>query len=385
MSFLGGSLIKVMHIINSLESGGAEMTLARLVKNMDKTQFSNVVVSLRAEGFYGPIIRAEGITLYTLDQKTGIPSLSTLHRLYQIIKLERPDILQTWLYLSDVLGLIMAKMTCVPVVFWNIRCSDPHRGQFSLWRKTLHKCLAVLSRFPTGAVANSKAGIEYHSQLGYRPKSWEFIPNGFDTETLKPNPEKRNEWRTKLKITDDIIVIGLLARYDRLKDIPTFIQAASLLAKSMSNVQFCLVGTGMSQQNHELYDLLKNAEVTKLFHLVDRQKDIAGILSAFDIFSLSSISEGFPNVTAEAMACELPTIVTDVGDSLLIVGNTGMVVPPRSPEALAAAWAKVAALSPIDRSIMGQRARQRIVTSFPITKMSTQYESIYKRAKSDHL
>ena len=361
------------------------MTLAQLVKNMDKTQFSNVVVSLREDGFYGPIIRAEGITVYSLGQKTGILDLSALHRLYRIIKLEKPDILQTWLYFSDVLGLVMAKLTRIPRVFWNIRCSDPHRGQFSLRRKTLLKCLALLSRFPTGAIANSKAGIAYHSQLGYRPKSWEFIPNGFDTDILKPSPEKRNEWRKTLKIPNDVLVIGLIARYNRLKDLPTFIRAASLLAGSMSNVHFCLVGSGMSLENTELKELLKNTKVSHLFHLIERQKDIAGIFSVFDVFTLSSISEGFPNVTAEAMACGLPTVVTDAGDSILIVDDCGMVVPSQSPEALATAWAKVLSMSPGDRSIMGQKARQRIITAFPITKMSAQYESVYKRAKSNHL
>lgn len=378
-------MIKVMHIINGLESGGAEMTLTQLVQSMTKAQFTNVVVSLRDEGVYGPVMTSAGIPVYTLNIKSKIPTPTSLYRLYRIIRTEKPDIIQTWLYLADILGLVFGRLGGVQKVFWNIRCSDPHRGQFSLRRKTLHKCLALLSRFPTGAVANSKAGIAYHSRLGYRPKLWEFIPNGFDTDILKPSPEKRNEWRKTLKIPKDVLVIGLIARYNRLKDLPTFIQAASLLADSMSNVHFCLVGSGMSVQNQELDEILKKAKVTHLFHLMERQKDITGILSAFDIFTLSSISEGFPNVTAEAMACELPTVVTDAGDSLLLVGGAGIVVPARSPQALATAWAKVASMSPVDRSIMGQKARQRIIASFPLKKMSTQYESVYKRVKSNHL
>lgn len=100
--------------------------------------------------------------------------------------------------------------------------------------------------------------------------------------------------------------------------------------------------------------------------------------AGFDILCSSSISEGFSNAIAEAMACGVPCVVTDVGDSAEIVGDTGVVAPPRAPDVLANALATLLLLTPSERAILGKRARARIVARYQIATMVDRTSAVYQ-------
>jgi glycosyltransferase involved in cell wall biosynthesis len=107
-------------------------------------------------------------------------------------------------------------------------------------------------------------------------------------------------------------------------------------------------------------------------------------MAALDILSLSSaFGEGFPNAIGEAMACEVPCVVTDVGDSAEIVGDAGLVVPPRNPTAMAEAWETLLAKSPEERRVLGRAARERIARNFSLDVVTRQYEILYAGLKGD--
>ncbi|MDZ4159834.1 MAG: glycosyltransferase, partial [Anaerolineaceae bacterium] len=142
--------------------------------------------------------------------------------------------------------------------------------------------------------------------------------------------------------------------------------------------RFLLCGAGMVGKNAELVGLLHQAGVHNHFHLLDLRDEMISFYNALDLLSSSSASgEGFPQVVGEAMACGVPCVVTDVGDSALIVGGTGRVVPPCNPVALAAAWEEMLRMPPADRTRLGQTARQRIQENFSIEKIAGQYEALY--------
>lgn len=134
----------------------------------------------------------------------------------------------------------------------------------------------------------------------------------------------------------------------------------------------------MDEQNEQLMEWIEREQISDRIHLLGLRNDMNRVMSALDIFSSSSCGEGFPNVIGEAMACETPCVVTDVGDSALIVGDTGIVVKPSDPVALANAWATMIEKGEQHRKTLGKQARQRVLENFALKKIVQQYESLYQ-------
>lgn len=371
-------MIRVIHLITDLcLVGGAEMMLYKLLSYIDRSRFYNVVVSLTSESDLGNQIKALGIPVYYLDMAPGgQPGPGGIWRLWRILRRERPDILQTWLYLADMMGLMAGKLAGVPVILWNLRCSGINHSTRSAMGLGI---LAKLSGFPRGVVVNSAAGKRLHESLGYRPRRWKLIPNGFDLDRFSPDPLARSALRKELELPEDAMLVGLVARYDPLKDHATFLKAAGCLLKDygMQNVSFVLVGRGINRYNNDLIKCINSLSLDRNVFLLDERKDIEIVTSAFDVAVSSSYSEGFSNTIGEAMACGVPCVVTDVGDSANIVGDSGIAVPPQDHRALAEAWAKVLSLNDNERKALGQAARHRIASMFSIQSIVKQYEELY--------
>jgi glycosyltransferase involved in cell wall biosynthesis len=293
-------------------------------------------------------------------------------RLVLFLRRERPTILQTWLYHADLLGLLAAKLARVPVVAWNVRCTNL-RAQ----RGAAIRILARLSVCPQAVLVNSVAGRRFHESQGYHPRNWIHIPNGFDLEEFRPDPHARLKLRQELQLPEEALLIGLIARIDPLKDHTNFLQAADLLLQKYPRVHFVNVGFGADRQNRKLRCELEARGLSDRVHLLGERSDISHVMAALDILASSSSAEGFPNVVGEAMACGVPCVVTDVGDAALLVGDTGKVVPPRNPEALANAWAELIDLGPDGRRRLGEAARQRINEHFNLDTIVQHYERCY--------
>ena len=122
---------------------------------------------------------------------------------------------------------------------------------------------------------------------------------------------------------------------------------------------------------------LEQSGIRQNFHLLGRRQDIPRLTAALDLATSSSCGEGFPNVVGEAMACGIPCVVTDVGDSALIVGKTGKVVPPHDPEALASAWKELLRLTPQVRQKLGNAARKRVETEYSLAAAARRYEALW--------
>jgi len=202
------------------------------------------------------------------------------------------------------------------------------------------------------------------------------IPNGSDLEGFKRDSRGRKSIREELHIPEDAPVIGLVARFDPQKDHHNFVQAAKLLHKKRPDVRFVLCGHHVNWENKDLTRWIDEAGIRNRVHLLGRRDDIAQLTSAFDIASLSSYGEAFPNVIGEAMSCEVPCVVTDVGDSARIVADTGLVVPPRNPTALAEAWGRMFDLGREQLAQMGLAARQRINDHFNLPQTVDRYHSL---------
>ncbi len=357
---------RVMHVITGLDSGGAETQLAQLLIAMRAKGADHRVVSLKAGGAIRAHLLDAGVAVRDLGMRRYWPRFGGLLRLWDYIGCEKPRVVQSWLYHADLAAL--AALRCsgrrrATKLVWNIRCSDLDLAHYSWGLRLAVRIGALLSHQPDAIVINSTAGRIAHEALGYRPRRFALIENGIDSERFRPNPEMRARLRSSLGLAPETPVIVHVARIDPMKDHKTLYAALDLLP----GVQALLIGSGTQK-------LPPHKSVLAL----GRRDDVADLLSVGDLIVLpSAFGEGFSNALAEGMACGLPPVASDVGDARRIVGDCGVIVPPREPSALAEAIQKLLDEPAEARAARGAAARQRIVDEFSMARMISAYESLY--------
>lgn len=381
-------MIKIMHLITNLEGGGTENVLYKLLANIDNSAFQSQVVSMMNNGPTGSKIQARGIPVRTLGMKRNPGDLAAAVRLLRIIRQDQPDIVQTWLYHADLFGGLTAKMARLKPIIWNIRHSnlDPkHDKRTSIW--TVKVCSYLSYYVPFHIVACSESSKRIHASYGYDTGRMTVIHNGFELDRFKPDRAARIKLRQELRIPEQASVIGMVARYHPQKDHHNFVQAANILVNGTidertqvdpNSLHFLLCGEDVSYDNEELVGWIEQYGLSDHFSLLGQRDDIPQMTAALDIASLSSkYGEGFSNVIGEAMACGVPCAVTDIGDSALIVGDSGQVVPSGNPQALATAWQNLLELSIEGRIQLGVAARARVVSHFSLESMVRRYQNLY--------
>lgn len=377
--------MKILHCITGLDVGGAETMLYRLATRMDVVRFQSRVVSLLPPGPMGKRLTEAGIPVDSLNMRRGIPSPAGLARLVRTIRSWKPDVIQTWLYHADLAGLIATRLAFPfgggPKVAWNIRCSYMALEEYRKLTGVTLKACARLSNSPDLILTNSEAARQFHMELGYTPRRFEVIPNGFDMDRFKPDSEARIAMRNTLSIEPDTRVIGHVARFDAMKDHRTFIQAAAKAAHTQEGLVFVLAGRGVDYDNTDIAGWMAEAGLpAERIRLLGEVANTPELMATMDVHVSSSIGESFPNVVGESMACGVPNVVTDVGDSARIVGETGEVVLPRDPDGLTKAMLRLTATSPEDRKQLTTAARKRIEEHYSlpsvIDRMSRLYETL---------
>ena len=371
--------IRIVHVITSLISGGAETSLLRLLSHYDREKFPSTVIALDGDGAIAHRIQSLGVEVVDLKMRRGrIPSPIALLALVRHLRRLRPGLVQSWMYHADLMATLAVPLARGPKLLWNVRCSELNVGPGPTQPRSLVRLLAALSRRPTAVIVNSHAGLQYHASCGYRPQRWEVIPNGFDLEQFRVDLAARAAIRAELGLWSEVPLIGLVARWDPIKDHRMFFEAARLLLRQLPDVQFLLAGENMTVSNPTLSGWIEELGLLDHIHLLGERSDIPRVTAALDIASLTSFAEGFPNVVGEAMSCAVPCVVTDVGDVRWMVGDTGRVLDARDPAALAAAWCDVLALPANERAALGMRARNRINELLTIGKAIASYESLYE-------
>lgn len=377
-------MINVVHLTSSFgQSGGTEVNLLRLVCHMDKSRFRNSVVTMTdlitpsdPDLLNSQLLEAE-VAVHSLGMRPGFPNPLAAVRLFRIIKQKRPHILQTWMYHADLLGLLVGRLAHVPSILWNIQCSNLPDDD---WLSALvRRMLVPLSPFPAVVLANSQSGLRFHKVLGYRPRRWLYVPNSLDLDEFRPNLKARTWLRAELKLEPTATLIGLIARFHPVKDHNTFIEAARLLAAENPAINFVLVGLGIDSKNRNLMRMIKSTGIEGRFHLLGQRADVNRITAGLDLSCSTSYSEGSSNVIAEAMACGVPCVATDVGDASFVLQDIGKIVPPKDPAAFALACRELLKLSPKKQHELRLTARARVEEYFSLPAVVEKYQELYEQ------
>jgi glycosyltransferase involved in cell wall biosynthesis len=366
-------MIRICHLITSLDVGGAEHALVRLCIALAARGYDQLVLNMTSDGRLAHELRCAGITTHSLGMGRGSPSPAGLVQVVRKLRRFRPHVLQTWMYHADLLGTVLLPFVPRVQLVWNVRCSNMSADQRRMTRWVI-RSLALLSRIPDAIITNSSAGQADHCRAGYRQQRFVLIPNGVDTERFRPLPGERATLRANLGVPVEGPLIGLVARFHPMKDHATFLDAANRFLVSHPDAHFILAGLGCEPGAEPLEAMIRQRGLARHVLLLGPRCDLPRIYPALDLVCLSSaFGEGSPNVLLEALACGVPCVATDVGDNRVIIGECGQVVPPRDPAAMATAWQDV-----LERHL-AVAARARAVTHYADSAASTAYDTLYGR------
>lgn len=356
-------MVRVLVITRRFEQGGAEQQLVELLKGIDKSRFC-IAVATFYEG--GPLVNEmaaiEGLRWIPLHKRGRWDVLPFLWRLWRAGQEFRPQIIHGYMGVANHIALFLGKLLGAKVV-WGIRSSDMDFRHYDWLSGLSFRLERFLSRFVDLVLANSQTGGCYHVARGFPAERLVVVPNGIDVQRFHPDAEARARIRKEWDISGSEILIGLVARFDPMKDHSTFLRAVTRSTKD--KLRFVCIGWGPDAYQSKLRQLASELGVDDRIIWAGARRDMPEVYNGLDLLTLSSaFGEGFPNVVAEAMSCGTPCVVTDVGDSAWIVGDTGVVVPPRLPEALATGWNEMIERLGAERSSLSKKARSKIVDNF---------------------
>lgn len=372
--------MRVLFISSGLGTGGAEVTLHRLL-GATQGDITPTVVSLTDLGPIGERIQGLGVPVMALGLNRPGRAWRAPGAFRDLVLKFGPDLIQGWMYHGNLAGC-WARGRWAPSapLAWGIRQSLAGRRQEKALTRGVIRVGARLSSKTDALVYNAWRSAAEHEALGYDGRRRVVIPNGIDTDGFRPDPGARHAVRLDLGIDQAALVLTQVARYHPMKGHYLLLEALAMLHRRGIYAHTLLIGRGLDRDNRALMDRCTMLGLADRVHLLGERQDVARLWQAADIgVSPSLWGEGFPTAMGEAMACAVPCVVTDVGDSARLLNSSELVVPPGDPRALADALAALALAGHEERLILGKRLRDRVEGCFGVPAMAQGFVSLYRR------
>ena len=362
--------VRLLFLTRSLSYGGSERQLIALAKGLRKRGASVAVATFYSGGSLRRELESTGVSVESLGKRARWDVLGFFWRLLQLVRRIQPTILHGYLATANILTVLLKLFYPSAKIVWGLRASNMELERYGYIEQIQSWVECKLSHFADLIVVNSHAGLDFAARKGFSQDKMVVIPNGIDVERFHPDPLSRNGKRQAWGILDREQLIGLVGRLDPMKGHDTFIKAAAIFSRGHDNIRYICVGDGPEAFKQKLVELSKEVGLGHRLIWMSAGDDVEAIYNALDLVtSCSSYGEGFSNVIGEAMACGIPCVVTDVGDAKRIVGDTGYVVVPGNPPALASVWQMVLEAGGNEKARRGQRARERIIEHFSLERL----------------
>lgn len=362
---------KIVFLIRDLEYGGAQRQLVTLVKEINSHLLDVTVLYFYAGGALEKILKGSNVPVICLNKKGRWDVVGFLWRLLHILWQIQPDIIHTYMGEANVVGIFLKLFFPSTPIIWGIRISYSPDGAFDWLGNMIGKLETFFSNMVDLIIINSHSGRKDYLNIGFPSEKIVVISNGIDTEYFQPHREAGVKVRQEWGVSDTDILVGLVGRVYPQKDHPNFLKAAALLCQEYEYLRFVCVGSGPDQNYiQQLHHLAEELGIADRLIWSGARGDMCAVHNALDIaVSASAFGEGFGNVIGEAMACGVPCVVTDVGDSAWILKDAGVVVPPGNPEALAAGCRRIITLPLSEKILLKEKARKIILTHFSVKKL----------------
>jgi glycosyltransferase involved in cell wall biosynthesis len=362
--------VRILYTINRMDVGGSQTHLLQVLRLLDRTRFAPSLCCLTGEGALLEAARAGGVPVYDggLAALKSPAVAAAWLRLRALIKREGFAIVHNYLLRANIVGSVAARLAGVPVVLASKRGCHERRGMELVGARlgnALSDCVTT----------NAEAVRDFVAENESCPRDkMVVIPSGIDTERFRPLPP--GDTKTPLGLDPARPVVGIVTRMRTRKGVEEFLRAMVEVRRHLPGTQVAVAGE--VELERDLREMVAAGGMAADLHLLGRRSDMPAVLSSFDVFVLSSHDEGMSNAILEAMAMCKPVVATDVGGTGEVVQNgaSGLLVPPRAVEPLAAAILEVLGDAPRARA-MGERGREIVVGGFSSRSMVAQMEKLY--------
>jgi glycosyltransferase involved in cell wall biosynthesis len=356
--------VRLLVLIRSLDTGGAQRQLIALLARLERARFVVTVASMYDGGaMAGELAALPGVRCVCLERRGRADLIGFWLRLRRLVASVDPHLLYGYLGPARVATLLVGRRG--RKVVWGMRASNMEFGRYGRTARLAAWLERRFAAWPDLVLANSAAGRDWLVALGCPGEKIRVIENGIDLARFHADPVGRATLRAAWRIAPEAKLVALVGRLDPMKGHPDFLAAAALVAARTPEARFVCIGEGPGAYREALAAQASRLGLDAVLAWLPEQPDMNAAYSACDlVVSASAYGEGFSNVVAEAMACGVPCVVTDVGDSARIVGEAGVVVPPRNPRALADGI-----LAMLARSSRSDATRTRIREHFSVERM----------------
>jgi glycosyltransferase involved in cell wall biosynthesis len=363
--------IRIAYTIKEMGVGGSQTHLVQVLRLLDRQRFEPVLYCLTGQGVLLDSLRVIGIPVADGGMAHGFKGWRTpagIFRLARFLRARRIDVVHNYLLRANAIGSVAARLARVPVMLCSKRGCHERRG--------LELAGAQLGNWLADRVtANADAVRDFvHANEDCPIAKMTVIPSGVDTERFQPLAPA--DYKARLGLDPQRPVVGIVTRMRVRKGVEEFLRAMALVCAQNPAVDTVVVGE--VDLDAELRGMVERSGLGAHLHLIGRRSDMPEVLSAFDVFVLSSHDEGMSNAILEAMAMEKPVVATDVGGTGEVVrhGQTGLLVPAKDPAALATAITEL--LGAPQRAVeMGRIGRRVVQERFSARVMVRQMEGLY--------
>jgi glycosyltransferase involved in cell wall biosynthesis len=369
---------KILHVIPVVGRGGAPIMLARLARALTAERgYRHEILALRELDHFEHDFESLGVPLHSLQMRSPVPDRRTLGALRDVVRRASPDVIHGWMYHGNIAAVLGAPLG-TPVL-WSVRHALHANQGEKLLTRALIRLGPLMTRRVERIVFCSETSARQHFDIGYPAARSVVIPNGVDTGEFCPAPEGRHARRIEVGLPWDGTLIGHAGRYHPVKNHLGLVRAFARVAHRYPHTTLVMAGRDVETANDQLLGSIREQRLENRVLLLGERSDMSRLLPALDLYVSPSHSEAFPVGLLEAMACGLPAVATDVGDSRALVGDAGRIIPAGNDGALSRGMEALVALDTSARQTLGERARFRVTDVYSLGHMADSYARLYER------